>query len=236
MSTWNREEEFGMAIPGQQTKIKSTILIVDDDPGVRYLLKQLLAYDDYQIISASDGIEALEKAIELQPDVVLSDVLMPGMNGFELCRQLRTDPILAEVPIILITVLDDYDSYLEGLKAGADDFITKPFDPLKLRARVSSVARLNRYRRLLEERAKFERLIELSPDGVLLIGGDGTIQMANPTIVRMLQMDEGDRPDREKSELVCPWPSFERLHQVLRSGGCQSRQNLSNGNKLHADG
>ncbi len=180
-----------MAIPGQEIKSKSTILIVDDDPGARETLAQLLAFEDYEIVSASNGIEALEQATARQPDVILSDVMMPGMNGYELCRRLRADPILAEVPIILITGLDDYDSYLEGLNAGADDFLAKPFDRLKLSARVAAVARLNRYRRLLEERAKFERLIELSPDGVLLIGADGTIQMANPTIIRMLDMVEG---------------------------------------------
>jgi len=179
-----------MAILGQEIKIKSTILIVDDDLGARDVLEELLAYDDYEIISASNGTEALEKATQLQPDVILSDVMMPGMNGFELCRHLRADPVLAEVPIILITGLDDYDSFLEGLKAGADDFISKPFDRIKLSARVASVVRLNRYRRLLEERAKFERLIELSPDGILLVGADGTIQMANPTITRMLHMGD----------------------------------------------
>jgi PAS domain S-box-containing protein len=180
-----------MTIREEETKIKSTILIVDDDRAARDTLEELLAYEDYSIISASNGIEALEKATELQPDVILSDVMMPGMNGFELCRHLRADSLLAEVPIILITGLDDDDSYLEGLKAGADDFISKPFDRIKLSARVAAVARLNRYRRLLEERAKFERLIELSPDGILLIGADGTIQMANPTILRMLHMGEG---------------------------------------------
>jgi PAS domain S-box-containing protein/putative nucleotidyltransferase with HDIG domain len=179
-----------MVIQGQEIKIKSTILIVDDDLAARDTLEELLAYEEYEIISASNGIEALEKATQLQPDVILSDVMMPGMNGFELCRHLRADPLLAEVPIILITGLDDYDSFLEGLKAGADDFISKPFDRIKLSARVASVVRLNRYRRLLEERAKFERLIELSPDGILLVGADGTIQMANPTITRMLHVGD----------------------------------------------
>ena len=180
-----------MAIPEQKMMGKSTILIVDDDPGVRKVLEHLLAVENYELIFASNGIEALEKATARQPDVILSDVMMPGMDGFELCRHLRADRILGEVPIILITGLDDHNSYIEGLKAGADDFLAKPFDRLKLRARVAAVVRLNRYRRLLEERAKFERLIELSPDGVLLIGADGMIQMANPTTNHMLCVEEG---------------------------------------------
>jgi PAS domain S-box-containing protein/putative nucleotidyltransferase with HDIG domain len=105
-----------------------------------------------------------------------------------LCRHLRADPIFAEIPIILVTGLDDRDSYLEGFRSGADDFISKPFDRIKLSARVAAVARLNRYRILLEERAKFERLIEVSPDGILIIDSHSAIQLVNPTMVRMLRM------------------------------------------------
>ncbi len=82
--------------------------------------------------------------------------MMPEMDGFEVCRRLRADPMLAEVPIILVTALDDRDSRLEGLEAGADDFVSKPFDRAELRARIRAIARLNRYRHLVAERAKFE--------------------------------------------------------------------------------
>ncbi|MDQ1336456.1 MAG: hypothetical protein QG552_3406 [Thermodesulfobacteriota bacterium] len=181
-----------MTAQGKEMEIKSTVLIVDDDPSVRGTLEELLAYDNYDIVTAANGIEALEKLTKFQPDVILSDVMMPEMDGFSLCRHLRADPIFAEVPIILVTGLDDRDSYLEGFRVGADDFISKPFDRIKLSARVAAVARLNRYRLLLEERAKFERLIEVSPDGILIIDSDSTIQMVNPTMVRMLHMAEDE--------------------------------------------
>jgi putative two-component system response regulator len=83
--------------------------------------------------------------------------MMPGMTGFEVCRLLRQDSILAEVPIILLTALDNRESMLEGLEAGADDFLTKPFDRLALRARLRSITRLNRYRKLLLGRADLEQ-------------------------------------------------------------------------------
>jgi PAS domain S-box-containing protein len=185
------EDLIGMSLQEQEPKTKSTILIVDDDIAARDTLEELLTYENYEIICASNGVDALEMARELHPDVILSDVMMPMINGFEVCRRLRADPVLAEVPIILITGLDDRDSFLKGLEAGADDFISKPFDRVKLSARVAAVVRLNRYRRLLEERAKFERLIELSPDGILLIDSEGIIQMANPTLIRMLRMPRG---------------------------------------------
>jgi PAS domain S-box-containing protein len=130
----------------------TTILIVDDQESARQVLTGLLISKGYELVFASNGEEALAKAVELTPDLILLDVMMPGMNGFEVCRWLRADSQLAEIPIIMLTALDDQDSRLEGIKAGADDFITKPFDRLELQARVQSITRLNRYRRLLTER------------------------------------------------------------------------------------
>lgn len=171
--------------------VKARLLIVDDDPDVLDMLRELLSYGEYEVVSAVNGRDALQKATEFNPDVILSDVIMPEMNGFELCQRLRTHPLLAEVPIILLTGLANSEYYVEGLKAGADDFISKPFERIKLVARVAAVVRLNRYRRLLEERARFERLIELSPDGILLVGPDGAIQMANAAALKMLRLCRG---------------------------------------------
>lgn len=165
----------------------STILIVDDDPVGRDLLHALLNDKGYTLAFAENGIEAITRAREIQPDVILLDVVMPGMDGFEVCRKLRADPILAEVPIILVTGLSDRESFLEGLNAGADDFVSKPFDAIELQTRVAAIVRLNRYRRLLDERAKFEKLVELSPDGILLLDADGRILIANPAVNRMLK-------------------------------------------------
>ncbi|MBI1876793.1 MAG: response regulator [Chloroflexi bacterium] len=134
-----------------------TILIVDDNSAGRETLAELLMATEYNLVFASDGLEALTKAAELTPDLILLDVMMPGMDGFEVCRRLRANPHLAEAPVILITALDDHASRLQGLEAGADDFISKPFDKLELRARVRTITRLNRYGSLLAERAKLEQ-------------------------------------------------------------------------------
>jgi PAS domain S-box-containing protein len=90
------------------------------------------------------------------------------------------------VPIILLTALDDRDSRLRGIEAGADDFVSKPFDRVELRARVKTITRLNRYRRLLAERAKLARVIEFAPDGMLIVDQGGVIELANPAIVQLL--------------------------------------------------
>ena len=126
------------------------ILIVDDHAANRQTLWELLDRPDYSLVEASDGQTALDLAAETPPDLILLDVMMPGLNGFEVCRRIRANPKIAEVPIILVTALDDQASRLAGLEAGADDFITKPFNAAELRARVRTITRLNRYRRLHE--------------------------------------------------------------------------------------
>ena len=98
----------------------STILIVDDEPVGREILGTLLggtSDGDYDLAFASNGMEALERAAELTPDLILLDVMMPGMSGFEVCQRLRADSVLGEVPVIMLTALDDRDSRLQGLEA-----------------------------------------------------------------------------------------------------------------------
>lgn len=130
------------------------ILIVDDEPDARDMLAAMLFHEGYEMTFAANGPEALAAIKEIAPDAVLLDVMMPGMDGFEVCQRLRDDPLRAEVPIILVTALDDRDSRLRGIEAGADDFVTKPVDRVELRTRVRTITRLNRYRRLLWERTR----------------------------------------------------------------------------------
>jgi PAS domain S-box-containing protein len=130
----------------------STVLIVDDEPLVRETIAEMLMVHGYRPALANSGSEAIARAVELVPDLILLDVIMPDIDGFEVCRRLRADPLLAEVPIIMITALHDRASRLQGIEAGADDFISKPFDQAELQARVRTIIRLNRYRRLLLER------------------------------------------------------------------------------------
>ena len=141
-------------------KHASTILIVDDDSVERETLRALLMERGYNLAFAPNGAEALEKAATLAPDLILLDVMMPGMDGFEVCQRLRADPLLAEVPIIMVTALDDQSTRLRGLEVGADDFLTKPYDHLELRARVRTITRLNRYHRLLVERTQRQQAEE----------------------------------------------------------------------------
>src|SRR5215211_7409984 len=105
---------------------------------------------------AENGPQAIERAKLYLPDVILLDVMMPGMTGYEVCERIRNDPQVAEIPIIILTALDDRESLLTALKSGADDFISKPFDRFELRARLIGITRLNRYHKLVEEREKLQ--------------------------------------------------------------------------------
>ena len=159
---------------------RSMVLVVDDMPVARDTLAALLAKEPYDLAFAQNGHEALEKAQELTPDVILLDVMMPEIDGFEVCRRLRRDPLLGEVPIIMLTALDDRDSRLKGIEAGADDFISKPFDRVELRARLRTILRLNRYRRLLAERAWSNWVIERADVGYAIVDQGDNVIYANP--------------------------------------------------------
>lgn len=169
---------------------RSTLLIVDDVPAIHTMLSALLREDSYELIHAFSGEEALAMAISEAPDLILLDIMMPDIDGFEVCRRLRATTEVADVPIIIVTALTDRQSRLTGLAAGADDFVSKPFDQAELRARVRTITRLDRFRRLLAERARFDRLVELAPDGVLIVDAAGVVRLANPAIVRLLAIDD----------------------------------------------
>ena len=134
--------------------MSSMVLIVDDEYIGRETLQSVLEGEGYELEMAENGLQAIEKAKQLLPDVILLDIMMPGMTGFEVCQRIRSDPQIAEIPIIILTALDDRESLLNALKAGADDFISKPFDRYELRARLLGITRLNRYQKLIQERAK----------------------------------------------------------------------------------
>jgi putative two-component system response regulator len=153
------------------TENRSRILIIDDEPIARMTLKALLANEPYELHFADNGVDGLATATSIQPDVVLLDVMMPHMNGFDVCKVIRSTYTLNEVPVLFITTLDDRESKLAGLKAGADDFLSKPFDGVELLARLRGMTRLNRYRLIAEQRRALENL-----NSKLLSAYDKTIE------------------------------------------------------------
>ncbi len=122
-----------------------TVLVVDDIAGNVRLLESLLAPDGHAVWAAGDGAEALRLVRAEPPDLVLMDVMMPHVDGFEACRAIKRDPSTQLIPVVLVTSLDDSASRIRGIEAGADDFVSKPFNAPELRARVRSLLRIKRY-------------------------------------------------------------------------------------------
>ena len=122
-----------------------SVLVVDDLEANGRLMERLLSRDGYRLRIAHDGQEALEAVAQEQPDVILMDVLMPKLDGFEACRRIKDDPATRLIPVVLVTALADTNSRIKGLEVGADDFISKPFSEPELRARVRSLLRIKHY-------------------------------------------------------------------------------------------
>jgi putative two-component system response regulator len=120
------------------------VLVVDDIDGNVQLAALALEPHGYLVSSVGDGRSALSEVRRSHPDLILLDVMMPGLDGFETCRQLKEDPETRLIPVVLVTALREPHSRIHGLEAGADDFLSKPFNPHELRARVQSLVRLKR--------------------------------------------------------------------------------------------
>lgn len=128
---------------------KPVVLIVDDAPESIDVLRGVLA-SDYQVKAAINGPAALEVAAETKPDLILLDVMMPGMDGYEVCRRLKNDPATQRIPILFVTTLGDSASEARGLSLGAVDYVSKPFVPALVRSRVASHVALHRQQLALE--------------------------------------------------------------------------------------
>ncbi|MBX3478666.1 MAG: PleD family two-component system response regulator [Brevundimonas sp.] len=153
--------------------MSARVLVVDDvEPNVR-LLEAKLTLEYYDVVTASDGPSALTRAAADQPDIVLLDVMMPGMDGFETCKRLKADPATRHIPVVLVTALDGRDDRIRGLEAGADDFVTKPIDDLILFARVRSLVRLKQVTDELREREENGRRLGVNADGGGRLRGSG---------------------------------------------------------------
>ena len=120
---------------------KETVLIVDDEESILKLVKYNLENEGYRTATAASGESALSQAFEIKPDIIVLDLMLPGLNGLEVCRLLSKDERTSSIPVLMLTARSDDSDIIEGLEAGADDYITKPFSPKILIARLKTVLR-----------------------------------------------------------------------------------------------
>ena len=153
---------------------KKTILIVDDEIRNIRLLEAMLASENYILYSALNGEDALSIAVDQCPDLILLDIMMPGIDGFEVCRKLKQDEETRSIPVLIITALKSKENHIKGIEAGADDFLTKPVDVTELQIRVKSLLRiksyhdelLTNYKDIAEKNKRLSRL-ERFKDGLM---------------------------------------------------------------------
>jgi two-component system cell cycle response regulator len=161
--------------------MSARILVVDDIETNRRLLEARLSAEYFEVIEAADGAQALERARADAPDIILLDVMMPVMDGFEACRLLKADPATKHIPVVMVTALDQREDRIKGLEAGADDFLTKPVDDIALFARVRSLLRL---KVVMDELRLRESTRAAETESEAVIGGKVVIAAADEKTAR----------------------------------------------------
>ncbi|OGT01080.1 MAG: hypothetical protein A3F73_01770 [Gallionellales bacterium RIFCSPLOWO2_12_FULL_59_22] len=216
----------------QQTK-QATILVVDDDDGFSLkLLSKMLALDGHAVRTAASGEEAFASVAEQLPDLVLLDVMMPGIDGLEVTRRFKADPRTRPIPIILITALEDGDSRIKGLEAGAEEFLSKPVNRAELQLRVKNLLRLKEFadfladhNRILEEQVqqrtaslnesenKLRKITESAQDAIVMVDNSGNISFWNAAAEKIFGYPAHEALGKNLHQLLVPPKYREASHE-----------------------
>ncbi len=164
------------------------ILIVDDDPAILSMTRRTLEAAGYRVLTASDGETGLQLAAQYRPAVVLLDVSMPKLDGFEVCRRIKSDPELASIYVAIVSASRvDLESKIAGLEIGADDYLVRPIPSRELQARVRAMLRIYRAEESVRQRERqLHELIANNVDGMLVINAEGQVLFANPAASQLL--------------------------------------------------
>nr|WP_139240457.1 response regulator [Geitlerinema sp. PCC 9228] len=202
------------------------ILLVDDDASNLFLLEEILQAEGYEVVSASSGYQALEFAQKSLPELIVLDIMMPGMDGFEVCQHLRNTPSLQTVPIIFLTALDDDSSRLKGLQVMGDDYLTKPIDTDLLLTKIASTLRLYRLRQKatqVETRRQVTEQVKRQMEAAWTINQaltekfrlfvpEALMQRIAPKGVESIQL--GNATEEEVSVLLCDIRDFTAITET----------------------
>jgi len=202
----------------QSQDVGGHILIVDDYPANLKLLERNLQAAGYETLTAHDGEEALLRVESDRPDLILLDIMLPKIDGFEVCRRLRASEATAVIPVIMVTALKETEDRIRGLEAGADDFISKPFDRGELLARVKSLLQIKYYRSMLAEREKFHAVIQDLSHGIVITDGRWRVQTMSRRAAELLGHVGRDPTGRDLADVLAAFqvePSLEALRQTV---------------------
>ena len=206
---------------------RARVLWADDNADMRDYVERLLG-DRFQVECVADGMEALEAARRRAPDLVLTDVMMPRLDGFGLLRELRNDPMLRDVPVIMLSARAGEESRIEGMQSGADDYLIKPFSARELVARVDAHVRMARLRdetnqirrdserQLRHHAAQFETLVNQAPIGVYLVDADFRIAEVNPVALPVFGDIAGGVIGRDFDEVMHVFWEDDYADEIVR--------------------
>jgi signal transduction histidine kinase len=200
----------------ESEQVGGKILVVDDYAANVKLLERNLQAAGYETVAAYDGEQALAQVAAEKPDLVLLDIMMPKIDGFEVCRRLRADEATAVIPVIMVTALKETEDRIRGLEAGADDFISKPFDRAELLARVKSLLQVKYYRSMLAEREKFHAVIQDLSHGIVITDGQWRVETVSRRAADLLERTDEDLTGRNLAEVLDGFdvePSLDALRQ-----------------------
>jgi len=202
--------------PHRQDLRGGRVLVVDDIGANRELLRSLLVPEGVVVDEAKDGIEALERVATHPPDVVLLDVQMPRMDGFEACRRLKSNPATAAIPVLMVTAHSEREQRLEGIRAGANDLVTKPVDGADLTLRVRNALHTRRlYTRLDEQLAELRRLEGLRDDLTYMLVHDLRSPLTALSVTLQVAAGELDDSTPAKADLVEATQATSRLADMI---------------------
>lgn len=198
---------------GRDGDARDRILVVDDNPDNVEIIATRLRYRGYEVDSASDGHEALAKIRAAPPDLLLLDVMLPGVDGYEIAKTVKNDDTLPYIPIILVTARAETEDKVAGLDAGAEDYLTKPVNFPELEARVRSMLRIKRLQDELEEKNRELERLSIS---------DGLTGLFNHRHIHGLLQEEYERAERTRAELTVAMFDLDRFKQVNDTHGHQA--------------
>ncbi|HEX6721557.1 MAG TPA: ATP-binding protein, partial [Burkholderiaceae bacterium] len=199
------------AKPAPASARSGRVLVADDNADLRLYVQRLLA-DQYEVEAVNDGLAALEAARARRPDVIVTDVMMPRLDGFGLIERLRQDPVLNDIPVLVLSARAGEEARLEGLSRGADDYLVKPFSARELQGRVAVLRGADDIRRraldaLRRSRAQVQTLIDRAPLGVYLVDADFRIREVNPVALPVFGDIPGGVIGRDFDEVIRTlWP------------------------------
>jgi len=190
------EEGMRRAVMGP--KRESRILVVDDEANHRHSVTRVLMESNTRIMEAASGKAALETAKSFEPDLIILDILMPEMDGYEVCRRLKADPETHDIMVVLLSARPRVKDRLMGYEAGADDYLIKPFEPEELRAKCRILCRLKEAKELLKENEeKFRGIASSATDAVIMLDERGKISYWNQAAERIFRFEAGEIMGRE---------------------------------------